>query len=113
MNSMKLAWRVYEDVVDMYAERKFHEVVLPFCKARNWEFLAGNGAWRIGPPGARHTKPFNYSEDTEYQIRGTQYIVAITGRFCLLWRLRNLRMCVLLTRRMRLIRLCYLGIDGR
>lgn len=67
MNSMELAWRVYEDAVDMYAERRFYKIVLPFCKKRNWEFLAGNGVWRIGPPGARHTNPSDYSEDTEYQ----------------------------------------------
>ncbi len=81
MNSMELAWRAYEDAVDMYAERKFHEVVLPFCKKRNWEFVAGNGVWWIGPVGGRHMQPLKYPEDEEFQEVVAELTVEISGMF--------------------------------
>jgi len=67
---------VYESRVDQLVRYIFQSKVKPFCKARKWRFLTGNGSWGFfpaadAPRGAETVHPDDAEWETLRELLST------------------------------------------
>jgi hypothetical protein len=57
----------HRQLVNQIAAVAFEQVIKPFCIARGFRFIAGNGDWSIGPPDEESWYAWDHKDDTEWQ----------------------------------------------